>query len=83
LNVRPGFAWVNQPVPPTGECRRKNPFDTFPENKTICQNYTKQLSLHITPFLDCHKHRKTSRTPLYTGAVVRPGRNNGKPLRAK
>src|SRR5579863_8258633 len=51
LNVRPGLVRVNQPVPPAREGRRKDSLDTFPENKTICQNHTKQLSLCITSCL--------------------------------
>src|SRR5579863_4191927 len=80
LNVRPGLVRVNQPVPPAGIGRGENPLDTLQDNLTIRQNHAKQSSLCITSHLP---HRKTSRTPLYTGAVVRPGRNNGKPLRAK
>src|SRR5262245_12257439 len=74
LNVRAGFPPVNQPVPRARKGCRKAPLDSFRKNRSILQDHLKHPPLDIKSFL---LHRKTLHTPLFTGAVVRPSRNNG------
>lgn len=74
MNVRARFAPVNQPVPAPRIGLGKDPLDTVAKNGTIRQEHSEQPPFCITPY---PLHYETLRTPLYTGAVARPGRNNG------
>src|SRR5262245_49136878 len=74
LNVRAGLPPVNQPIPGAHKASRVCPLDTAAQNGTILQNDLKPLECYIRLSL---LHLATLDTPLYTGAVARPGRNNG------
>ena len=76
MNVRARFVVVNQPVPHAHKRLRIDPSDTIANDFPVFQNHLKYLPLCIASF---PLHLETLHTPLYTGAVVRPGRNNGSP----